>query len=217
MAIKLENDSKKHSGFDDSNYGTIAEEAKLKKRFTIIMVVVLVLGTLIFFDILIASNTNVGPFLAIKVKTHNDGGTKEYYGLGYKAIKYRVRNGRNTTVVGSWTLKYDPVSRVTTMEELAFSFRNNPKDALSKSYKQFFKVTGTIDSIDEKNKKVTLLYKDEDGDNYTIKAEFNLSDTSKIKKYKKGELVQINGTFIKYTPKRQNSVRTVTFENSSIA
>ena len=91
------------------------------------------------------------------------------------------------------------------MEELAFSFRNNPKDALSKSYKQFFKVTGTID------------YKDEDGDNYTIKAEFNLSDTSKIKKYKKGELVQINGTFIKYTPKRQNSVRTVTFENSSIA
>ena len=115
MAIKLENDSKKHSGFDDSNYVTIAEEAKLKKRFTIIMVVVLVLGTLIFFDILIASNTNVGPFLAIKVKTHNDGGTKEYYGLGYKAIKYRVRNGRNTTVVGSWTLKYDTVSRVTTM------------------------------------------------------------------------------------------------------
>lgn len=216
MTIKLENDSKKHSGFDDSKYVTIKEEAKLKKKFTIIMVVTLVIGTLIFFDILIASNTNVGPFLAIKVKTYNDGGTKEYYGLGYKAIKYRVRNGRNTTVVGSWTLKYDPVSRVTTMEELAFSFRNNPKDALSKSYKQFFKVTGIIDSIDEKNKKVTLLYKDEDGDNYTIKAEFNLSDTSKIKKCKKGELVQINGTFIKYTPKRQNNVRTVTFENSSI-
>lgn len=214
MKLKLEND--KHSGFDDTNYVTIDEEKKLKKKFTLIMIIVLVLGTLISFDILIASNTNVGPFLAIKVKTHNDGGTKEYYGLGYKAIKYRVRNGRNTTVVGSWALKYDPVSRVTTMEELAFSFRNNPKDALSKSYKQFFIVTGTIDSIDKANKKVILIYKDKDGDNYTIKAEFNLNDISKLDKYKKGDTVTISGTFIKYIPKKNNTVREIIFKNSSI-
>lgn len=214
MKLKLEND--KHSGFDDTNYVTIDEEKKLKKKFTLIMIIVLVLGTLISFDILIASNTNVGPFLAIKVKTHNDGGTKEYYGLGYKAIKYRVRNGRDTTVVGSWALKYDPVSRVTTMEELAFSFRNNPKDALSKSYKQFFIVTGTIDSIDKANKKVILIYKDKDGDNYTIKAEFNLNDISKLDKYKKGDTVTISGTFIKYIPKKNNTVREIIFKNSSI-
>lgn len=214
MKLKLEND--KHSGFDDKNYVTIDEEKKLKKKFTLIMIIVLVLGTLISFDILIASNTNVGPFLAIKVKTHNDGGTKEYYGLGYKAIKYRVRNGRDTTVVGSWALKYDPVSRVTTMEELAFSFRNNPKDALSKSYKQFFIVTGTIDSIDKANKKVILIYKDKDGDNYTIKAEFNLNDISKLDKYKKGDTVTISGTFIKYIPKKNNTVREIIFKNSSI-
>lgn len=214
MKLKLEND--KHSGFDDTNYVTIDEEKKLKKKFTLIMIIVLVLGTLISFDILIASNTNVGPFLAIKVKTHNDGGTKEYYGLGYKAIKYRVRNGRNTTVVGSWALKYDPVSRVTTMEELAFSFRNNPKDALSKSYKQFFIVTGTIDSIDKANKKVNLIYKDKDGDNYTIKAEFNLNDISKLDKYKNGDTLTISGTFIKYIPKKNNTVREIIFKNSSI-
>lgn len=214
MKLKLEND--KHSGFDDTNYVTIDEEKKLKKKFTLIMIIVLVLGTLISFDILIASNTNVGPFLAIKVKTHNDGGTKEYYGLGYKAIKYRVRNGRNTTVVGSWALKYDPVSRVTTMEELAFSFRNNPKDALSKSYKQFFIVTGTIDSIDKANKKVILIYKDKDGDNYTIKAEFNLNDISKLDKYKNGDTLTISGTFIKYIPKKNNTVREIIFKNSSI-
>ena len=214
MKLTLEND--KHSGFDDKNYVTRDEEKKLKKKFTLIMIIVLVLGTLISFDILIASNTNVGPFLAIKVKTHNDGGTKEYYGLGYKAIKYRVRNGRNTTVVGSWALKYDPVSRVTTMEELAFSFRNNPKDALSKSYKQFFIVTGTIDSIDKANKKVILIYKDKDGDNYTIKAEFNLNDISKLDKYKKGDTVTISGTFIKYIPKKNNTVREIIFKNSSI-
>ena len=104
MGLKLENDN--HSGFDDSNYVTIDEEKKLKKRFTIIMIVALVLGTLIFIDILVANYTSVGPFLAVKVNTYNDGGTKEYYGLGYKVIKYKVKDGRNTTVVGSWTLKY---------------------------------------------------------------------------------------------------------------
>ena len=37
MGLKLENDN--HSGFDDSNYVTIDEEKKLKKKFTIIMIV----------------------------------------------------------------------------------------------------------------------------------------------------------------------------------
>ena len=55
MGLKLENDN--HSGFDDSNYVTIDEEKKLKKRFTIIMIVALVLGTLIFIDILVANYT----------------------------------------------------------------------------------------------------------------------------------------------------------------
>ena len=102
------------------------------------------------------------------------------------------------------------------MEELAFSFRNNPKDVLSKSYKQFFIVTGTIDSIDKANKKVILIYKDKDGDNYTIKAEFNLNDISKLDKYKKGDTVTISGTFIKYIPKKNNTVREIIFKNSSI-
>ena len=214
MGLKLENDN--HSGFDDSNYVTIDEEKKLKKKFTIIMIVALVLGTLISFDILIASNTNVGPFLAIKVKTHNDGGTKEYYGLGYKVIKYRVKDGRNTTVVGSWTLKYDPTSKASTVEELGISFRNNTKEALKNSYKQFFIVTGKIDSIDKTNKKVVLIYEDKDGGNYTTKAEFYLKNISKLKKYSKGDTITISGTFTKYIPKKNNIVRTLSFDNGTI-
>ncbi len=144
MGLKLENDN--HSGFDDSNYVTIDEEKKLKKKFTIIMIVALVLGTLIFIDILVANYTSVGPFLAVKVKTHNDGGTKEYYGLGYKVIKYKVKDGRNTRV-GGWATKYDPTLN-SPVEELGISFRNNTKEALKNSYKQFFIVTGKIDCID---------------------------------------------------------------------
>ena len=214
MGLKLENDN--HSGFDDSNYVTIDEEKKLKKKFTIIMIVALVLGTLIFIDILVANYTNVGPFLAVKVKTHNDGGTKEYYGLGYKVIKYRVKDGRNTTVVGSWTLKYDPTTKATTVEELGISFRNNPKEALKNSYKQFFIVTGKIDSIDKTNKKIVLIYEDKDGGNYTTKAEFYLKNISKLKNYSKGDTITISGTFTKYTPKKNNIVRTLSFDNGTI-
>lgn len=214
MGLKLENDN--HSGFDDSNYVTIDEEKKLKKKFTIIMIVALVLGTLIFIDILVANYTNAGPFLAVKVKTHNDGGTKEYYGLGYKVIKYRVKDGRNTTVVGSWTLKYDPTTKATTVEELGISFRNNTKEALKDSYKQFFIVTGKIDSIDKTNKKVVLIYEDKDGGNYTTKAEFYLKNISKLKNYSKGDTITISGTFTKYTPKKNNIVRTLSFDNGTI-
>lgn len=214
MGLKLENDN--HSGFDDSNYVTIDEEKKLKKRFTIIMIVALVLGTLIFIDILVANYASVGPFLAVKVKTHNDGGTKEYYGLGYKVIKYRVKDGRNTTVVGSWTLKYDPTSKASTVEELGISFRNNTKEALKDSYKQFFIVTGKIDSIDKTNKKVVLIYEDKDGGNYTTKAEFYLKNISKLKNYSKGDTITISGTFTKYTPKKNNIVRTLSFNNGTI-
>ncbi len=214
MGLKLENDN--HSGFDDSNYVTIAEEKKLKKKFTIIMIVALVLGTLIFIDILIANYTSVGPFLAIKVKTHNDGGTKEYYGLGYKVIKYKVKDGRNTTVIGGWTLKYDPTTKATTVEELAISFRNNPKEALKNSYKQFFIVTGKIDSIDKTNKKIVLIYEDKDSGSYTTKAEFYLKDVSKLKGYSKGDTITVSGTFNKYTPKNNKIARTITFNNCSI-
>lgn len=214
MGLKLENDN--HSGFDDSNYVTIDEEKKLKKKFTIIMIAALVLGTLIFIDILVANYTSVGPFLAVKVKTHNDGGTKEYYGLGYKVIKYRVKDGRNTTVVGSWTLKYDPTSKASTVEELGISFRNNTKEALKNSYKQFFIVTGKIDSIDNNKKKVVLIYEDKDGGNYTTKAEFYLKNISKLKKYSKGDTITISGTFTKYTPKKNNIVRTLSFDNGTI-
>lgn len=214
MGLKLENDN--HSGFDDSNYVTIDEEKKLKKKFTIIMIVALVLGTLIFIDILVANYTSVGPFLAVKVKTHNDGGTKEYYGLGYKVIKYRVKDGRNTTVVGSWTLKYDPTSKASTVEELGISFRNNTKEALKNSYKQFFIVTGKIESIDKTNKKVVLIYEDKDGGNYTTKAEFYLKNISKLKNYSKGDTITISGTFVKYTPKTNDVTRTITFNNCII-
>ena len=77
-------------------------------------------------------------------------------------------------------------------------------------------MTGKIDSIDKTNKKVVLIYEDEDGGNYTTKAEFYLKNISKLKKYKKGDIITISGTFVKYTPKTNSVTRTITFNNCII-
>ena len=58
----------------------------------------------------IGSNEN--PIFAVKVFTLKDGGTKEYYGLGYKIIKYN-KMGENGEIekdnweIGSFMLKYE--------------------------------------------------------------------------------------------------------------
>ena len=66
---------------------SVEQEKRIKKISTIIMIVILVIGILVTTDILLVTKRGVGPFLAIRTKVYNDGGTKEYYGLGYKVIK----------------------------------------------------------------------------------------------------------------------------------
>ena len=39
--------------------------------------------------------------------TYLDGGSKEYYGLGYKVIKFNKINGYNETKIGSWFMDID--------------------------------------------------------------------------------------------------------------
>ena len=67
---------------------SVEQEKRIKKISTIIMIVILVIGILVTIDILLVTKAGVGPFLAIRTKVYDDGGTKEYYGLGYKVIKY---------------------------------------------------------------------------------------------------------------------------------
>ena len=56
---------------------SIEEEKKIKKISTIVMIAIIVIGLLITLDILLVSKAHVGPFLAIRTKVYDDGGTKE--------------------------------------------------------------------------------------------------------------------------------------------
>ena len=159
---------------------SVEEEKKIKKISTIIMIVIIVIGVLVTTDILLVSKAGVGPFLAIRTKVYNDGGTKEYYGLGYKVIKYNQKVGRRDTVIGSWGIKYNTNPETFTIRELAYSIINDNNNHVG----EFIRLTGTISSKNNKNNTVTLKFTDDIDGKYdlTVKAELlskNIKDLNK--------------------------------------
>lgn len=50
------------------------------------------------------------PIFCINLATYRDGGTKEYYGLGYKVIDFNRIDGYDEMKIGSWLMKYEEVA-----------------------------------------------------------------------------------------------------------
>lgn len=112
--------------------------------------ITIVVSLLIIFDLFLITRFEVGPLFAIKTKTYDDGGTKEYYGLGYKVIKYNVLNGREGMVIGSYSLKYSDTPKKIDLTKLT------KKDLDESNNKDFVEITGTVKSVNKKNKRVVL-------------------------------------------------------------
>lgn len=72
----------------------------------IILIILIIIGTMIAIDYY-RSTQQKTPIFAVKVYHHKDGGTQEYYGVGYKVIKYNVISGRKDVVFGFITMKYE--------------------------------------------------------------------------------------------------------------
>lgn len=149
---------------------SVEAEKKIKKISTIVMIVILVIGILITTDILLVTKVGVGPFLAIRTKVYDDGGTKEYYGLGYKVIKYNQKVGRRDTVLGSWFIKYDTTPETYSITDLAYSIINDNNNHVG----EFIRLSGTIESKNEKNKTITLKFTDEVNGKYDLTVNANL-------------------------------------------
>ena len=149
---------------------SVEAEKKIKKISTIVMIVILVIGILITTDILLVTKVGVGPFLAIRTKVYDDGGNKEYYGLGYKVIKYNQKVGRRDTVLGSWFIKYDTTPETYSITDLAYSIINDNNNHVG----EFIRLSGTIESKNEKNKTITLKFTDEVNGKYDLTVNANL-------------------------------------------
>ncbi len=180
----------------------VEEEKKIKKISTIVMIVIIVIGVLVTTDILLVSKAHIGPFLAIRTKVYNDGGTKEYYGLGYKVIKYNQKVGRRDTVTGSWGIKYNTNPETFTIRELAYSIINDNNNHIG----EFIRLTGTISSKNNKNNTVTLKFTDDIDGKYDLTVKANLLSKN-IKKLNKNAPISLIGVIKSYDNK------TLTIEN----
>ncbi len=181
---------------------SVEQEKRIKKISTIIMIVILVIGILVTTDILLVTKRGVGPFLAVNTKTYNDGGTKEYYGLGYKVIKYNQVVGRRDTVIGSWGIKYNTNPKTFTIRELAYSIINDNNNHVG----EFIRLTGTISSKNNKNNTVTLKFTDDIDGKYDLTVKANLLSKN-IKELNRNAPISLIGVITDYDKK------TLTIEN----
>ena len=181
---------------------SVEEEKKIKKISTIVMIIIVVIGLLVTTDILLVTKRGVGPFLAIRTKVYDDGGTKEYYGLGYKVIKYNQKVGRRDTVIGFWGIKYNTNPETYTIRELAYSIINDNNNHVG----EFIRLTGTISSKNNKNNTITLKFTDDIEGKYDLTVKANLLSKN-IKELNKDAPISLIGVITDYDNK------TLTIEN----
>ena len=74
-----------------------------------IIFIIAIIGLTSFFIDYTRVKENKLPIFCISFDnmTYADGGTKQYFGIGYKVIAYKKMNGYNGIHIGTYFLKYD--------------------------------------------------------------------------------------------------------------
>ena len=201
---KKKNKLEEYNYVDYNNYGMndldmeiIEEKEPISKVISnIIFIIIIALGIVIAIDVICVTKYDKGPYFAIRTKTYDDGGTQEFYGLGYKVIKYHQEQGRRDMEIGFWTMSYSVEPTEISALDLAIEFRNNPEKAANKYAGQFMRVTGKIYKI--KDNELILRYKDPD-DTYTLKIKCPMAENNHFEGMEKGLEVTIIGTIENFT------------------
>ncbi|HHT38120.1 MAG TPA: hypothetical protein GXZ95_01740 [Mollicutes bacterium] len=82
----------------------------IKKRVKIMLVflaTIVVLGVIFGIVDYNRAKQNKAPLFAIRVNAYYDGGSKEYYGLGYKVIECNTLSGDDSIHIGFYNIKVD--------------------------------------------------------------------------------------------------------------
>ena len=203
--------------YDDEDYLNKEKKPKqnnkIKKIMNIVFCIVLILIVMVSIDIVCVSEYNKGPFFAIKTTTYKDGGTKVYYGLGYKVIKYHQVQGRRDMEIGTWGLSYNIEPIDIPDIDLSIEFETNYNETSKKYYKKFVRLSSTVKEVNNNNNELVLEYYDEDS-KYTLWIYCNMADKdSNIDIYEKGDTVNVLGTIIKFKIKDKTNPNRVYLEN----
>jgi len=184
-------------GMNDVDIEIIEEKEPISKVISnIIFIIIIALGIVIAIDVICVTKYDKGPYFAIRTKTYDDGGTEEFYGLGYKVIKYHQEQGRRDTKLGFWTMPYSVEPTEISALDLAIEFRNNPEKTANKYAGQFMRVTGRIYKI--KDNELILRYKDPD-DAYTLKIKCPMAEKTDLSDLKEDMEITVLGTIDNFT------------------
>lgn len=186
-----------HYGMNDLDMEIIEEKEPISKVISnIIFIIIIALGIVIAIDVVCVTKYDKGPYFAIRTKTYDDGGTEEFYGLGYKVIKYHQEQGRRDTKLGFWTMPYSVEPTEISALDLAIEFRNDPEKTANKYAGQFMRVTGRIYKI--KDNELILRYKDPD-DAYTLKIKCPMAEKTDLSDLKEDMEITVLGTIDNFT------------------
>ena len=190
--------------------------SKFMSIFNILFILIMIIMLIISVDVICITRYNIGPFFAINTKTYKDGGTKEYYGLGYKVIKYNEVAGRRDTEIGFWNMKYSTEPLMIDDIDLAIDFQNNPETTANKYYKKYLIINSKIKNIDNNKNEIILEYTDPDG-KYTLEINCKMaSRKDSLVNYKINDQVSIKGTVSSFSIKEATKTNKVILENCFI-
>ena len=171
------------------------------KVLNFFLILVMAGAFLVVFDVVMVTKFNVGPIFAIKVKTYNDGGTKEYAGIFYKVIKYKQTNGRRDMVLGSYKLSYAGEVYKKSVLDLAILYRDDFTN-FSLLEGKYVVVTGKVLRVSKEKQVVKLIYEDSDNKYQTI-VTFKMDKDANYDGLKKGNTVKIAGVLDDYSDNKQ--------------
>lgn len=202
---------------DDSEYQEDTKTKKhnfnLKKIINIVFVILIIIMLMIATDVICVARYDVGPFFALKTSTYKDGGTKVYYGFGYKVIKYHQIQGRRDMKIGFWTMPYSIEPTNISDLDLAINLNDNSNNTYQKYYKEFLRVNTKVKSIDLKKKTLTLGYNDEDG-KYTLDIICTMAEKDyDLKQIETSKKITIIGTVTDFKLKSKKNVNTLYISN----
>lgn len=171
------------------------------KVLNFFLILVMAGAFLVVFDVVMVTKFNVGPIFAIKVKTYNDGGTKEYAGIFYKVIKYKQTNGRHDMVLGSYKLSYSGEVYKKSVLDLAILYRDDFTN-FSLLEGKYVVVTGKVLRVSKEKQVVKLIYEDSDNKYQTI-VTFKMDKDANYDGLKKGNTVKLAGVLDDYSDNKQ--------------
>ena len=189
----------------------VKSSKKTKKIINIVFIVLIVIMCMITVDVVCVARYDTGPFFAIKLKTYKDGGSKAYYGFGYKVIKYNQVQGRRDKQIGLWTMPYNVEAINTSSLDLAIEFTEDASKSYKRYYKKFMRISSNLKSIDKKNKTINVAYVDDDG-KYTLDIICNMADTNFAEMVVDKEITVI-GTVTDFSLKTKNAPNTLYLSN----